>query len=392
MYESVAIAKDGTEIPIEVNSAIMEYKGKPATQSIVRVITERKKAEKALKESEERFKQLFNNMGSGVSIYEPIHDQNDYILIAINSAGEKLRKISATKAIGEKITDLFPYIKSQGLFNVISKVQSSGKPQKYPLKKIINNQIKEWIENYIYKLPSGQIVIIYNDISAEKIALEALKNSEEKLRNLYRHMNDIREEERKKISREVHDNLGQKLTALNLDLSWINQNIPKELSDLKLNFEQVLELINQSITTVQKISSDLRPGILDDLGLSNAIQWQSNEISRRTDLKFKLHLTENDENLNDDVKTQLYRVFQEALTNIVRHAHAKQVEVNLELKRKYLLFEIIDDGIGANSNEIDNINSLGIIGMKERVATISGEIKIMSRLNKGTKIKITVPI
>jgi signal transduction histidine kinase len=177
-----------------------------------------------------------------------------------------------------------------------------------------------------------------------------------------------------------------------LDVSWINQNIPDELSQIKENFVPVLDLINQSIVTVQKISSQLRPGILDDLGLANAIQWHSNETSRRSDLNFKLNLNDNDGNLSDIIKTQLYRVFQEALTNILRHAEAKNVEVNLKLRKNKLTFEIIDDGIGTTKENIDNINSLGIIGMKERVATINGEINFITIPNKGTKIKIVIPV
>ena len=118
LYESVAITKNGKEIPIEVNSALMEYRGKPATQSIVRVITERKIAEAALKESEERFKQLFNNMGSGVSIYEPVNEGKDFKLIAINNAGEKLRGITSEKSLGTRTILL--YLTLLSFFSIVN--------------------------------------------------------------------------------------------------------------------------------------------------------------------------------------------------------------------------------------------------------------------------------
>jgi PAS domain S-box-containing protein len=229
------------------------------------------------------------------------------------------------------------------------------------------------------------------DITESKFAEAKLKESEDKLRNLSRYLNNVREEDRKKIAREVHDDIGQKLTAINLDVSWIKQNIPAEFVELKEMFDPVLEIINQSIITVQRISTELRPGILDDLGLLNAIQWQSNEISRRSNLLFTLNLYEDEIALPDKVKTALFRVYQEALTNIVRHSKAKNVSVNLGIQERNIIFEITDDGIGISKSNINDFTSFGIIGMRERVAYINGNIEITNLANTGTKIKMTVP-
>jgi PAS domain S-box-containing protein len=229
------------------------------------------------------------------------------------------------------------------------------------------------------------------DITESKFAEAKLKESEDKLRNLSRYLNNVREEDRKKIARAVHDDLGQKLTAINLDVSWIKQNIPAEFVELKEMFEPVLEMVNQSIITVQKISTELRPGILDDLGLLNAIQWQSNEISRRSNLVFTLNLYEDEIALPDKVKTALFRVYQEALTNIVRHSKANNVSVNLGIQERNIIFEISDDGIGISKSNINDFTSFGIIGMRERVASINGIIEITNLANTGTKIKMTVP-
>ena len=357
-----------------------------------RDITDKKIAENALRDSEERFKQLFNNMGSGVAIYDPINNGSDFVFVALNKTGEQLSKVKSNEVVGRKVSEIFPSIKEIGLFDVFKKVNKTGKPIDHPLKLYKDNRIEEWVENYVYKLPSGQIVAIYQDTSEQKKTLEALKESEENLRNLSRYLNNIREEERKNVAREVHDNLGQKLTALNLDVAWIKQNIPDEVKEIKEQFDPVLDLIEQSIVTVQRISTELRPGILDDLGLVNAIQWQSNEISRRTKLKFTLNLSKDELELSDIVKTSLFRVYQEALTNIVRHANAKSVKVNLESKRKKIIFEIIDDGDGIDQNIINDLTSFGIIGMKERIAAINGDLRITKPRKNGTNIRITVPI
>ncbi|MCW8850719.1 MAG: sensor histidine kinase, partial [Melioribacteraceae bacterium] len=248
------------------------------------------------------------------------------------------------------------------------------------------------LSGVLLELKNEKLIIgILRDVTEKTVFEKKLQETNERLRNLARYMNNVREEERKNFAREVHDNLGQKLTALNLDISWIKQNIPKELAELSKQFDPVLELINQSIITVQKISTELRPGILDDLGLINAIQWQSNEISRRTELNFSLNLYKHELELDDNVKTAIFRVYQEALTNIVRHAEANNVLVNLLIKENNLIFEIIDDGKGISESDINEFTSYGIIGMRERIASIDGEI-FFSKLEKGTKLKIKVPI
>ena len=477
-----------------------------------RDITEKKETELRIKESEERFKQLFNNLRSGVAIYSASDDGTNFILEDINKAGEKLSKVRREEVIGGKITETFPNVSGMGLLEVFKKVNATNIPVQLPITLYKDSRIEYWYENYIYKLPTGQIVAIYEDTSVEKRAVEALKNNEEdlrailntsldaivlisrngkiieannvfcnligkerdellddsifvyikskneekrkillaeifktkkhanyvdevfgriwdfsvypildsngevdrlsifakditeksifekkleetneKLKNLTRYMNNVREEERKNVAREVHDNLGQKLTALNLDISWIKQSIPNEIAEIKKQFDPVLGLINESIITVQKISTELRPGILDDLGLVNAIQWQSNEISRRSNLNFSLNLYKEELDLKDDVKTALFRVYQEALTNIVRHSEASKVFVNLLIKEKKLIFEVIDDGIGIIEKNISDFRSYGIMGMKERIDSINGDITF-TNLEKGTKLLITIPL
>lgn len=483
-----------------------------AVFGVGRDITEKKEAEIKIMESEEQFKQLFNNLSNGVAIYKPIEDGNDFIIEAFNKAGEDISGLSTELLLGERVTKAFPIVTSMGLLKKFQEVHKNGTPKNHSLIFYEDDRIDRWIENYVYKLPSGQIVAIFEDTSVEKKALESLKNNEEDLRailntsldvillidkngkcieannifcnlvktsrdeiigklisdfleignlkikkktfrqifkrkeyqiftdeafgriwdfslypildsnnevtrltifakdvteksifekkiketnerlkNLTRYMNKVREEERKNVAREIHDNLGQKLTALNLDISWIKQSIPEEVIDIKEQFDPILDLINESIITVQKISTELRPGILDDLGLVNAIQWQSNEISRRTNLHFSLDLTSQEIELGDDVKTTLFRVFQEALTNIVRHAKASNVYVNLLIKEKKLIFEVIDDGKGILEKDINDFRSYGILGMKERVESINGEIQFIG-LDKGTKLLITIPI
>jgi len=349
----------------------------------IKDVTERKQAE-------EKYSTLVEQANEGIVIIQDmlIKYGNKYLFDLIGYKEGEVTDSSVEKFIPE---DALQIVKE----NFERRINGEDVQNIYESKikrkdgRIIPIEINTILIKYENK-PAVQSII--RDITDRKRADEILKETNEKLRNLYRYMNNIREEERKNIAREVHDDLGQKLTALNLDISWIKQNIPSDQEKLKEQFTPVLDLLNQSIITVQKISTELRPGILDDLGLVNAIQWQSNEISRRSELNFFLNLAKDEIELDDNIKTQLFRVYQEILTNIVRHSRAKNVNVNLLFKRRNLIFEVADDGVGIPQLKLKDNHSYGIIGMKERISAINGIITISKKNKKGTLIKINVPI
>ena len=367
-----------------------DFKNVKSILGVGRDITDKKESEIALIASEEKFYKIFKNSPDAIILTK----LKDGEVIDINDSTTEILGYERSEIVGKRTTQISLWHSPQDRINYISIVNKHGIAKSLTVDFIKKGgEIRTgMLSGVLLDLNNEHFIIgILRDITEKTLYENKLKETNERLRNLASYMNKVREEERKNFAREVHDNLGQKLTALNLDISWIKQNIPDELVDITKQFDPVLELINQSIITVQKISTELRPGILDDLGLVNAIQWQSNEISRRTDLNFSLNLFKNEIDLDDNVKTALFRVFQESLTNIVRHANANNVLVNLLIKEKKLIFEVIDDGRGISESEINEFTSLGIIGMKERIASINGEI-IFSRLTKGTMIQISVPI
>jgi len=224
---------------------------------------------------------------------------------------------------------------------------------------------------------------------------EELERSREQLRKLSRRLQSIREEDSKRIAREIHDELGQSLTALKMDLSWLASRFPEDISDRRLLLDKIkamTSLIDRTIQTVQKISSELRPGLLDDLGLIPAIEWQAQEFQKRTGIHCQLEIEGETLDLDSDRSTAIFRVFQEALTNVARHARASRVSINLRTDAEKLELRVTDNGIGISEKAVQAIDSLGLMGMRERLHPFGGELGIRGWPNKGTELTVSLPL
>ncbi|HYA02465.1 MAG TPA: sensor histidine kinase, partial [Syntrophobacteria bacterium] len=221
---------------------------------------------------------------------------------------------------------------------------------------------------------------------------EELRNSYRQLRDLSRYLQTAREEERTRIAREIHDELGQGLTALKMDLSWLKKRLlpkPEGLHDKAASMEG---LIDATIQTVQRLSGELRPGILDDLGLAAAIQWQAEEFQKRTGTPCEVTLGPEDISLDRDRSTAVFRIFQEALTNVARHAGATEVAASLEEREGNVVLKVQDNGRGIKREETSSPTSFGLIGIGERVHSLGGKVNIIGVENKGTTIAVTIPL
>lgn len=207
----------------------------------------------------------------------------------------------------------------------------------------------------------------------------------------------IREEESARIARELHDQLGQALTGLKLDVSWLQRRLARfagtELvSEMLSRLEQMQKSIDGTIATTRKICSELRPGVLDDLGLVAAIEWQANEFRKRTNAEVSVQLPKSDLAFPPAITTAVFRIFQEILTNIARHANARHVEIRLEETSGVLSLEVKDDGCGFDESALPAAQSLGLLGMKERAQSCGGTLKIQSSPGHGTVIGLSVPL
>jgi len=212
------------------------------------------------------------------------------------------------------------------------------------------------------------------------------------LRQLSHRIQKIREEEKSRISREVHDELGQSLTALKMDLLQLEKKLPEESSDLRERTQSMVDLVDNTIKSVQRIAMELRPPILDAFGLCEAIAWQAGEYEKRFGIKFNLNCLQSSLDLETDLNTTLFRIFQESITNVVRHAKASKVVVRVSNVKCQIIMEIADNGKGIRKDQIEGSNSLGLIGIRERVRYWNGEVHFSGTPEKGTTVEIRIPV
>ena len=371
-------------------SAFSPEKGKFAT--IFTDITGKIKVEHALRESENKFRGIAEQMSDMVYItdmaglitfisptsrdifdYEPEEMVGNHFMMFLDEAQVKLaqEKFRFTVKTGETETEL-----------VLTMKRKDGTLFQGELKSTVFMQDNK---------PIGTMGLI-RDITDRLEAEKALKESHQKLRGLTTHIQEVREEERKDIAQNLHDDLGQRLTALNIDLAWLAGRIPIDLPELSEKINGMHGLLLETATRIKQISSQLRPSILDDLGISAAITWQVNEFLLRTDVPCKLSIIPEDIMMPADIGTQVFRIVQEALTNIMRHAEASTVVISLIEKEKQWRLRIKDNGKGFTEEELGEKQSFGLSGIEERTKLCNGTISIKSKPGSGVEIIVEIPI
>jgi signal transduction histidine kinase len=224
-----------------------------------------------------------------------------------------------------------------------------------------------------------------------KRAEEQLRQSHEQLRALSVYLQHVREEERIRIAREVHDELGQALTGLKLELTWLANHLPSSQRALLAKTRSMARHIDETIKAVRRIATELRPGLLDTAGLLAALEWQANEFQNQTGLQCRVKATILETLWDQDVNTAFFRIFQEALTNVIRHAEATRVDVRLSEEEGYLVLEVKDNGRGISEEEIHTTRSIGLLGMRERAALLGGQVNFHGEPSKGTTVTVRIP-
>jgi signal transduction histidine kinase len=239
--------------------------------------------------------------------------------------------------------------------------------------------------------PPTTTTLMIREISEHKRTEETLRLSGEQMRDLSARLEAVREEERTRVAREIHDELGQALTVLKLDLSWV-QSKTRGAAEIRKKMKSMIAHVDDTIERMRRISSELRPAILDDLGLIPAIEWQISEFRKHTRIRTEITSNADGLSLPMEASAAVFRVVQEALTNVMRHAEATRLRISLNLNGHALKISIEDNGRGIKRSEETHVKSLGIVGMKERIFRLGGEFNIFSEPGKGTRLDLIIPV
>lgn len=255
-----------------------------------------------------------------------------------------------------------------------------------------------WVRSSIYPTrgltSDGRKVFLHmvTDITVRKQAEAEVTASHERLRDLTRHWESVREEERTNLAREIHDELGQILTGLKIDVALMARRLPQTEISFVERVKTINELIDGAVETVKRVSSELRPGALDHLGLAAAIEWQAQELGKRTNIIFEFKPSAKEIVLDRDRSTTIFRICQEALTNVIRHANASIVKITLKKEPVRIVLRISDNGKGIKEEQLSAPQSFGIIGMRERASFWGGTVKIEGSSGKGTVVMVSIPL
>jgi PAS domain S-box-containing protein len=320
-----------------------------------------------------------------------------------NPSCERIFGFTRAEAMGRSPFDL---IVPSSLQSFVDEFTERLKTGKETLTVIIENVAKdghtvlcEWYDTPLYDDQGNYtgLMAMVQDITERRLAEEELRKSNIQLRNLSAYLQSVREQERKHIAREIHDELGQELTALKMQAAIIQKAIAKleamapkaELLELT---GSLASMADTSIKTVRRIATELRPDVLDKVGLIDALKWQAQEFEKRTGVQC-LFVSRIDEwNFPDEVATALFRIFQEALTNVSRHAAATRVAAELSLREGWVEFRVEDNGRGITQEQVDNTSSLGLLGLVERARLLGGTATIVGAPGRGTTIRVQIPL
>lgn len=384
-YETEVIAKDGRRVPVEVSSRLIFEDGSPVgIQGAARDITERKRVEEALKQSEREYRGLFENAHDAILIIDPETET----VLEVNPRACEMYGIKRSDFVGMSLQTISKDTKRgrsrieetlrSGVSHNFETIQCRGDGTEMFLQ--VNAAVVEY---------KGRVAIqsINRDITEQRRAEEALKNYP-------RQLIQAQEAERQNIARELHDQIGQVLTAVQLNLNSVWKLC--DSSETKALVSEGVSIIDEAIGQVRDLSFELRPSLLDDIGLVAAVRWYADRFSHRTSIEVSTAIDlPPTSRLNRDLETTCFRIVQESLTNIARHAHARSVSIVLQSNTDGLYVSITDDGIGF---EVDSENltqfaaHVGLRGMRERALALDGKFEVSSSSMMGTRIQALLPM
>lgn len=387
--------KDGTLLDVEVTANLITYAGRKVICAVARDISERKRAEKALRESERKYSMLVESSLTGIYI-----DQDGKIAFTNNKFAEiygysrnELEGMETWKLVHPEDRALTQEMRARRL-------RGEETPLEYEARGLKKDGEIIWVTRRNTRIEyNGKPAVLGNvgEITQRKAMEKKLQESENKLRLLSSHLLTAQERERRRISIELHDELGQSLLALKLQVRAIERKLGGDQSALRDDCKFTLKYIDQTIENVSRLSRDLSPSILEDLGLTAALRWLMEDfLKHQSNIKISLDMMEIDSLFSQEGQIIIYRIFQEAFTNIVKHAKAANIYVVINKKDGDVCFSVEDDGRGFDVEEVFTRHAtekgLGLAAMDERIRMLGGFLDIKSKKGRGAKITFILPI
>jgi PAS domain S-box-containing protein len=363
-------------------------------QTVTRDITGPKLAEQELRDSEARFRALVEYTGLGTAI-----SRTDGEILDCNDVFPRMLGYSKQEVLQLRVPDI--YVNLQERESVLAQALRDGFVRDAEVAFRRKDGSSVYVSLNSTLVPQGSETLVVSqflDITERKAAerellrsREELQHSAEQLHELTTYLEDAREKERTGIARELHDQLGQALTALTMDLDGVRRAAAAGEPVPADRLDRMATLLDDTVNDVRRISSELRPGILDDAGLIAAIEWQLDRFGERSDIKCTLDAKADDSALDRPRSTGLFRVFQELLTNVARHSGATHVWVVFDRDDGNFILSVSDDGRGITQEQANSESSLGLIGVRERLRPLGGTIEFLRRRPKGSTVRVIMP-
>jgi PAS domain S-box-containing protein len=347
--------------------------------------------EEERRRSELRYREIVNDQTELICRWRPGGE-----LTFVNEAYCRYFGKSREELIGTNLLSLIPAEDHAGVkehFGSIDRRNPLGVQEHHVISPSGEIRWQQWVNRAIFDRDGHltEYQSVGRDITERKQAELELQRSKEQLRNLAAHFQAVREQERAIIAREIHDEVGQAMTALKIGLNRLDKQLPEVPQSVRDMIVNMSSITDETIQVMQRICAELRPGLLDDLGLAAAIEWQAGEFQRRMGICCEVSLDPVDTTLDQDHATAMFRIFQETLTNVARHAEATIVTASLKHDARELVLVVQDDGKGITADQVSDSTSFGLIGMRERVHPWGGSVAIRGVRGKGTTVTVRLP-
>lgn len=388
--EITGLRANGEEFPLEASISQVLVGGKKLFTVILRDVTQRKRGEAALRDSAERYQRLMELVPCAIWV-----EREGRIAFVNRACVEILRAETEEQLLGRSPLELihpdFHALAAARRAHLLESLETNPLVGKKMVR--LDGEVRdvEITEASFHDEGKLAVLAVVRDVTQRKRAERELEESREQLRRLSAALQAVREEEKTRIARELHDELGQSLTGLKMDLAQLGSQLRPEQSDAVNRVKAMQSLLDSTVASVRRIATELRPLMLDDLGLVPTIEWLVHDFSQRTGVAVELELPPQDFDVGPDIATAVFRVLQESLTNVARHADASKVRIALSGSKAAVELRVQDNGRGFKPSASGGTKTLGLIGMRERCAMLGGTFILESEPGAGTSIAMTIP-